>query len=192
MNKKTVMLVGCAVCAALTAGIAAIPKKDNAVPPVPVMQKNNADHETESPAAAHDFSFDADPETGQLHIIRNGARISASLPMPKEPIAHLAKTTNSVAWTYPRKQMNVKMEKKGRYLEVSLTSTGAAQFEWPRVQGDSYTLPIGEGKYIPGGDPTWKSFLKDNDMSFIESFSMRFFCRQPRTGFDCVHCGRHV
>ncbi|WMT43129.1 glycoside hydrolase [Paenibacillus sp. D2_2] len=36
-------------------------------------------------------------------------------------------------------------------------------------------LPIGEGKYIPSEDQTWKSYLKDNSMSFIESFTMRFF-----------------
>ncbi|WP_423802964.1 glycoside hydrolase [Paenibacillus dendrobii] len=147
----------------------------------PVAHDMNSKDASSLPEAAvmnsvdHDFNFDADPKTGQLFVEKDGIRESASLPMPQEPFTNLKKSPKSISWSYPRKQMDIRMEKKGRYLEVSLTSTGASEFEWPRVQGESYTLPLGEGKYIPSEDKVWKRFLDNSSMNFIESFSMRFF-----------------
>ncbi len=43
------------------------------------------------------------------------------------------------------------------------------------VSADSYMLPLGEGKFIPNDDPYWREFLKDEKLTFSESFSMRFF-----------------
>lgn len=60
-------------------------------------------------------------------------------------------------------------------MDITLKSDGAKQFEWPKVSANRYTLPLWEGKRIPADDPYWKEFLKDEEFSFIESFSMRFF-----------------
>ncbi|MEC0369857.1 hypothetical protein [Paenibacillus chibensis] len=182
MNIKTITIIGCAVCTLLTPGCADTQKSQNAPPHAQEKQQEQNGLTSTIIPSAYDFDVDADPETEQLFIIRNGNRTSASLPMPKEPVTNLDKTPESISWTYPRKQISIQIKKQDRYAEVSLTSTGAKRFEWPKVEGDSYMLPIGEGKYIPGGDGVWKSFLKDNDMSFIECFSMRFFVVNHKMG----------
>ncbi|SFX42802.1 Glycosyl hydrolases related to GH101 family, GHL1-GHL3 [Thermoactinomyces sp. DSM 45891] len=123
-----------------------------------------------------DFGFDANPETGEIFINKDGVKESASLPLPKQKVANLKKTSQSITWSYPDSKIDFKIEKKDHYLDIKLTSTGATEFEWPRVSADHYTLPLGEGKYIPSNDQSWKEYLKDEkEMSFSSNFSMRFF-----------------
>ncbi|TCP65556.1 glycoside hydrolase [Baia soyae] len=123
-----------------------------------------------------DFGFDANPETGEIFINKDGVKESASLPLPKQKVTNLKKTGQSISWSYPDSKMDFKVEKKDHYLDIKLTSTGAKEFEWPKVSADHYTLPLGEGKYIPSNDPSWKEYLKDEkEMEFSSSFSMRFF-----------------
>lgn len=124
----------------------------------------------------HDFVFDANPETGEILVEKDGVKESASLPLPKQKVTNLKKTNQLISWSYPNEKMDIKIEKKPYYLDISLKSNGANQFEWPKVSADHYVLPLWEGKYIPSNDPKWKEFLKDeNEMSFLENFSMRFF-----------------
>ncbi|KKZ95956.1 MULTISPECIES: glycoside hydrolase [Bacillus] len=124
------------------------------------------------------FTFDVNPETGEIFVEKDGVRESASLPLPKKKITNLIKKDDCISWNYPDDQIDVKIEKKESYLSIKLKSTkseGANEFTWPKVSADSYTLPLSEGKNIPRNDPNWKEYLKDQDMSFIENFSMRFF-----------------
>ncbi|HDR7415316.1 TPA: hypothetical protein QCX14_005527, partial [Bacillus toyonensis] len=124
------------------------------------------------------FTFDVNPETGEIFVEKDGVRESASLPLPKKKITNLIKKHDCISWNYPDDQIDVKIEKKESYLSIKLKSTkseGANEFTWPKVSADSYTLPLWEGKNIPSNDPNWKEYLKDQDMSFIERFSMRFF-----------------
>ncbi|MBO1626176.1 glycoside hydrolase [Bacillus arachidis] len=122
-----------------------------------------------------DFSFDVTPETGEIVVEKDGVKESASLPVPKKKVADVKKTDRLVSWSYPDDKMEIKVEKKKYYLDITLKSDGAKQFEWPKVSANSYTLPLWEGKRIPADDPYWKEFLKDEEFSFIENFSMRFF-----------------
>ncbi|MHA2890490.1 glycoside hydrolase [Bacillus cereus] len=124
------------------------------------------------------FTFDVNPETSEIFVEKDGVRESASLPLPKKKIENLIKKADYISWSYPDDQVNVKIEKKDSYLNIKLQSTkseGTNEFTWPKVSADSYTLPLWEGKNIPSNDSYWKQFLKDQDFSFIESFSMRFF-----------------
>ncbi|WP_243444994.1 hypothetical protein [Romboutsia maritimum] len=45
----------------------------------------------------------------------------------------------------------------------------------PKVTGDSYYLPINEGKYIPSRYKYFKKFLNNTSYNTLESFSMQFF-----------------
>ncbi|OPA73974.1 hypothetical protein BVG16_26400 [Paenibacillus selenitireducens] len=122
-----------------------------------------------------DFTFDVHPETAEIMMEHNGVKESVSLPLPPQEVTELKRTEDTVSWSYPQAQIQVAVEKKDAYLHVSFTSTGAKQFTWPSIQGESYILPLGEGKFVPSQDPHWKSFLAESDLNFIESFSMRFF-----------------
>ncbi|NOV04779.1 glycoside hydrolase [Paenibacillus planticolens] len=125
-------------------------------------------------AAVEQFDFEVDPETFTLVLIKDGVRIPASEPLPKAEVTNLVKSKDSVKWTYPNK-VNVSIEKKSDYLDIRLVSIGAEQFQWPSIKSDSYILPFGEGKRIPASDANWREFLKDQTLSWSESFSMDFF-----------------
>ncbi|UKS23835.1 glycoside hydrolase [Paenibacillus sp. HWE-109] len=125
-------------------------------------------------AAVEQFQFDVDPETFALVLMKNGVRMPASLPLPKAEVTNLVKSKHAVKWTYPNK-VNVSIEQKSDYLDIRLESAGAEQFQWPSVQSDNYMLPLGEGKNIPASDANWREFLKDQTLSWSESFSMDFF-----------------
>lgn len=123
-----------------------------------------------------DFAFEASPETGEIFVEKDGIKESAALPISKQKVTNLKKTDQLISWSYPNAKIDIKIEKKPYYLDISLKSNVANQFEWPKVSADNYMLPLWEGKYIPSDDPNWKKFLKDEgEMSFLENFSMRFF-----------------
>ncbi|NEW06533.1 glycoside hydrolase [Paenibacillus sp. SYP-B3998] len=131
--------------------------------------------QTHPAASSANFAFDVDPETFEITIEKEGHREIASDPLPKRKVIDLQKEKDRFSWTYPDDQMKVNIQRVTDHLQVSLTSTGAETFTWPKVSGTSYMLPLGEGKRIPSNDPDWISFLKDESMSFSEAFSMRFF-----------------
>ncbi|EOO27155.1 hypothetical protein IIU_05954 [Bacillus cereus VD133] len=125
-----------------------------------------------------DFTFDVNPETGEIFVEKDGVRESASLPFPKKKITNLIKKDKCISWSYPDEQIDMKIEKEESYLSIKIKSTkskGANEFTWPTVSADSYTLPLWEGKNISSNNSGWKEFLNNQNFSFIESFSMRFF-----------------
>ncbi|WP_312112892.1 glycoside hydrolase [Brevibacillus reuszeri] len=121
------------------------------------------------------FSFDVNPETFELFIEKDGVKESASVPMSKRTVTNLHKDAKEISWSYPDDQMNISVKQEGDHLQINLTSTGAEAFTWPHVSGNSYMLPLGEGKWIPAADKDWQAFLNEESLSFSESFSMRFF-----------------
>ncbi|KMZ42472.1 MULTISPECIES: glycoside hydrolase [Bacillales] len=122
-----------------------------------------------------DFTFDVKPDTFELFVERDGMKESASEPMPARKVTNVQKGEQEIAWSYPDDQLDVSIKKKEDHLQITLTSTGAESFSWPRVKGAGYMVPLGEGKWIPANDSKWQSFLKEESLSFAESFSMRFF-----------------
>ncbi|MGG1553715.1 hypothetical protein [Paenibacillus ferrarius] len=121
------------------------------------------------PAAAEQFTFDVDPETFAIVITKDGVRIPASVPLPKAAVSNVIKSKDAVQWTYPN-QVNVSVVKKNDYLDIRIESIGAEQFQWPSVQSENYILPFGEGKRVPANDANWRDFLKDQTLTWSESF----------------------
>ncbi|QHW33579.1 glycoside hydrolase [Paenibacillus rhizovicinus] len=125
-------------------------------------------------STAEPFDFDVDPETFAVTIIKDGVRMPASKPLPKTAVTNVVQTKDAVKWTYPDK-VSVSITKKNNDLDIQIESAGAESFQWPSIQADQYTLPIGEGKRIPAKDTNWRQFLKDQTLTWSESFSMDFF-----------------
>ncbi|PEJ57194.1 hypothetical protein CN692_13655 [Bacillus sp. AFS002410] len=138
-------------------------------------QKENKKSKIVSTYKPNDFTFDVNPETFELFVEKDGVKESASSPMKKEKVTKLVKSKQSASWSYPDQQIDVAIKKKANYLDVTLRSNGAKSFEWPKVSAKSYIMPFGEGKLIPSNDENWKKFLSNEELSFAESFSMRFF-----------------
>ncbi|OCT11867.1 hypothetical protein A8709_28800 [Paenibacillus pectinilyticus] len=145
--------------------------------PSPSIDVHSTPSETASvKTAIEPFTFEVDPETFAIDIIKDGVHIPASVPLPKAPVTNVVRIKDSVKWTYPN-QVNVSVVKQNEYLDIRIESIGAAQFQWPSVKSDSYILPFGEGKQIPAADVSWREFLKDQTLSWSESFSMDFFAQ---------------
>ncbi|UIO43575.1 glycoside hydrolase [Brevibacillus brevis] len=122
-----------------------------------------------------DFTFDVKPDTFEVFVERDGVKESASEPMSARKVTNVQKGEQEIAWSYPDDQLDVSIKKKEDHLQITLTSKGTESFSWPTVKGASYMVPLGEGKWIPANDSKWQSFLKEESLSFAESFSMRFF-----------------
>lgn len=133
------------------------------------------DQTAQQPKKEATFSFDVNPETFEVFVEKAGVKESVSDPIPKRKVTNLHRDEQRVSWTYPDDQMEIALEQQGDYVQVQLKSTGAESFTWPKVSGTSYMLPLGEGKWIPSTDKDWQAFLKDESLTFAESFSMRFF-----------------
>ncbi|MCR8644813.1 glycoside hydrolase [Paenibacillus sp. N1-5-1-14] len=163
MKKKVIWTLVAVLCASMLTGC--------------TKPKEEAKNEVSDQALekmGQDFTFDVNPETFDITIEHGGVKESASLPLPKAKISDYVKEANKVSWSYPN-EAKVTIEKKKNYLDIQIDSLGAKQFMWPQVSAESYTLPLWEGKKIPSQDPHWKAFLKDEALTWIESFSMNFF-----------------
>lgn len=139
--------------------------------------KETAPPKKEALAVGEQFDYEVEPDTFALTIIKDGVRMPASKPLPRTAATNVRKAKNVVEWTYPN-QVNVRIEKKDGYLDIRIESIGADSYEWPSVRSDLYTMPIGEGKRIPAADANWRQFLKDQTLTWSESFSMDFFAVQ--------------
>ncbi|MCP3772320.1 glycoside hydrolase [Paenibacillus sp. MZ04-78.2] len=67
---------------------------------------------------------------------------------------------------------------------------GGGRFQWPKVSADSYILPLWEGKFVPGRDANWKTFLDGETMTWSESFSMNFFALNKKQ-YSLVYILKH-
>lgn len=124
-----------------------------------------------------DFDFDVNPETFQLTLEVANKKETISEPMESREVTNLKESEDEVSWSYPKENIDVSIKKEDNYLDVDIMSNTKEEnnFSWPKVSGESYALPINEGKFIPSNDKYWKEFLDDQVYNVIESFSMQFF-----------------
>lgn len=124
-----------------------------------------------------DFKYDVNPKNFQVSVDVDGKKETISEPMKERSVTNLKKKDNEISWTYPDEHINVDIKKKDNYLDVDIKSTSKEEntFTWPSVSGESYVLPINEGKFIPSDDKYWKEYLNKQIFNTIESFSMQFF-----------------
>ena len=123
------------------------------------------------------FDFEVNPVTFEIAVISSGVRETISEPLKDRKISGYEATKNKVSWTYPDEKVDITIEKKDNYLNVGIKSNSeeASSFSWPVVSGESYTLPLYEGKLIPSEDDNWKTFLDEQEFIGLESLSMQFF-----------------
>lgn len=142
------------------------------------MGKQNVPIKNESQIIGNaDFSFNVEPETFLLEVESDGVSEIASDPLEKMQVTNLKQDAKSSSWSYAQQGIDVAIEKKEDYLDVTIKSVTEQEneFSWPKVSAKSYMLPMGQGKSIPANDELWKDHLSESEMSLLESFSMQFF-----------------
>lgn len=123
-----------------------------------------------------DFAFDIDPDTFQIKLTGKEHQFTFGENQP-EAATNVKKTKNSISWESPEKGLQVAVTKQEDHLHVKITpqSEAAEVIEFPKIQGDQYYLPIGEGKSIPADNASWQSYFQENrELDLNESFSMSF------------------
>lgn len=137
----------------------------------------NANGNYQQSVKGNDFKFDVSPETFQITVDSDGVKEKVSDELPKMEVSNLKKSDTQVSWSYPKENIDVQLKKEKDYLDVKITSTSNKDrnFTWPKVSGESYVLPLGEGKLIPNGDSNWKQFLNERSYTVNSDFSMQFF-----------------
>ncbi|KRF58839.1 hypothetical protein ASG99_27270 [Bacillus sp. Soil768D1] len=142
-----------------------------------VNDKNIPSKEVHSQIDNLDFNFSVDPETLAFEVESNGTIERASEPLEKMEVSNLKDSGDTITWTYLEQGIEVNIEKKDKYVDVTMKSSKDEDnmFAWPKVKGDGYMLPLNQGKHIPSTDPVWKNYLSEEKMKVIEAFSMQFF-----------------
>ncbi|EOH97545.1 glycoside hydrolase [Enterococcus pallens] len=123
-----------------------------------------------------DVDFAIDPATFQLKLTAKDHQFTFGGNQP-EAVANVKKNKNRISWEYPEKGLHVAVTKQDDHLQVKVTpqSEKAEVIEFPKIQGDHYYLPIGEGKSIPADNASWQSYFQENnELDLNESFSMSF------------------
>ncbi|MED1666032.1 hypothetical protein [Brevibacillus laterosporus] len=77
-------------------------------------------------AAYKAFTFDVDPETFEVWVMKDGVKERVSEPLAKQTVTNLTKTADAVSWTYPDQQVKVKLTKGKNDLHVKITSTASS------------------------------------------------------------------
>ncbi|UDN59924.1 glycoside hydrolase [Clostridioides sp. ES-S-0010-02] len=124
-----------------------------------------------------DFNFEVKPETFEVSVESNGLKEKISEPLKERKVSNFKQTKTETSWTYPDENIDINIKKEESYLDVDIKSNSEkeASFNWPRIEGESYVLPLYEGKFIPSDDKYWKEHLNESAYNVIESFSMQFF-----------------
>lgn len=123
-----------------------------------------------------DFNFDIDPEIFQIKLTAKEHQFTFGGDQ-SEAVANVKKVKNSISWEYPEKGLQVAVTKQDDHLQVKVVpqSEDAEVIEFPKIHGDNYYLPIGEGKSIPADNASWQSYFQENsELDLNESFSMSF------------------
>ncbi|MGL5693932.1 MAG: glycoside hydrolase, partial [Peptostreptococcaceae bacterium] len=123
------------------------------------------------------FEFEVNPNNFAISLEIDNKKEIISNPIKDMDVTNLKESENEISWSYPNENIDVSIKKENKYLDVDISSTTKEEntFSWPKVNGESYTLPIQEGKFIPSNDKYWKEFLDDTVYNVIENFSMQFF-----------------
>lgn len=122
-------------------------------------------------------SFQAEPETFSLSITAGDKTASVSLAGEARRVTDYNEKEGAVSWNYPDQQVSVGIRPQPNHLEVTITSLSGENnsFTWPLVEGESYYLPLGEGRLVPAGDATWGAHLRGSSVSVLEQLSMPFW-----------------
>ncbi|MGL4741184.1 MAG: glycoside hydrolase [Sarcina sp.] len=177
MNKKKLLVVilSVAVIAAVGTATSVIytKKSNNENNNIKIeLQKNQLEK-----IQTYNFTYKVDPSTFEITVNYGGHQEVASKGLPQMKVTDYKKIGNVESWVYPDKQVEVTLAKNNDYLDVSIKSltNKANSFEFPNVESQDYTLPIGEGKYIPANNAEWKQFLNGYQNTTLSMFSMPFF-----------------
>ncbi|MGM0213815.1 glycoside hydrolase [Enterococcus sp. AZ109] len=185
MNNKTKkkLIIGSLAAALLFSGgtlaaLAAHQKKHGQADSTPVALKFDAKKvvKEDEKYSIKDFDFEIDPETFQITLRSKGHEFTFS-GNQGAAVANVKKSKDAISWAYPDKGIQVKVEKQDDHLQVEMTpqSDEVEEIDFPKIQGDTYYLPIGEGKSIPADNASWQSYFQENDaLDLNESFSMSF------------------
>lgn len=138
---------------------------------------DNGTHFTNPLSDSTPVTFEADPTTFSLSVIQGDISVPVSAPGEDLQVANYTATDAETAWEYPDSGLSVSIRPQQDYLSVAITShtPGDNRVKWPHVTGDTYYLPLGEGKRIPAGDQTWQAYLNGRDFSVLEQLSMPFW-----------------
>ncbi|MGL5764492.1 MAG: glycoside hydrolase [Sarcina sp.] len=178
MNKKKLLMVviGAVIVAAIgTTGTIIYMKKTNST------NANNINIQVQQnqleKIQAYNFTYTVNPSTFEIVVNYGGHQEVASKALPKMQVTDYKKIGNVESWVYPQKNVEVTLSKNNDYLDVNIKSLtkNANSFEFPNVSSPNYTLPIGEGKYIPANNSEWKQFLNGYKNTTLSMFSMPFF-----------------
>ncbi|MEO1769823.1 glycoside hydrolase [Candidatus Enterococcus ferrettii] len=123
-----------------------------------------------------DFDYAIDPTTFQMKLTAKDHQFTFD-GNEAQAVTKVKKTTNSLSWEYPEKGLQVAVKKQTDHLQIKITPQNdkSEAIEFPKIQGDNYYLPIGEGKSIPADDASWQSYFQENaELDLNESFSMSF------------------
>ncbi|MGL4345676.1 MAG: glycoside hydrolase, partial [Cellulosilyticaceae bacterium] len=123
------------------------------------------------------FTYEVKPETFEIFLTDQDERLAVSQPSERRLVTELEEREDGMSWYYPEEAISVVLRQASGYLEVVISSEGEGDtsFAWPQVAGESYTLPLREGKLIPSTDRYWQEYLTGESLAMIESLSMRFF-----------------
>ncbi|BBE31815.1 hypothetical protein OSSY52_19560 [Tepiditoga spiralis] len=76
--------------------------------------------------------------------------------------------------SFETKNEKIIFELKDSYLSVLIEANKVETYEFLKLNGNAYTLPMQEGKYIPAYDSDWIKFLDGNIEKGSEFLSMQF------------------
>ena len=122
-------------------------------------------------------TYKVEPETFSLEILKDDIWVPVSLPISGRRVEGFYQNEKESTWSYPDDGVKVSVKAQAEYLEVSITSEteGDHEFSWPDIAGDTYYLPLGEGKRIPADDPIWAGYLSGREFDVLEQLSMPFW-----------------
>lgn len=126
--------------------------------------------------SSKEIDMKIEPETFSLQLKDADKEINLSGTF-NESVDNFKEDREVISWTYPKQGLDVVVENQKKFIDVSFynSSKTTSKVNWPNIEGDSYYLPIGEGKNIPSNDNIWKKYFKENmELDLNEAFSMSF------------------
>ena len=121
-----------------------------------------------------EFRYELDPDSFDITFSIDGKKEQVSSGFEKKKVVKTSEKDNKKTITY-EEGVVVDLTKEKDYLQVEIEKRDGGKFTWPKVEGESYYLPIGEGKLIPKDDANWLKFLGGEEYDTLESFSMQIF-----------------
>lgn len=117
-----------------------------------------------------EYGYEVDPETFSIILKMGDAVIPVAQPGKVRKADQVKQEKSETTWTFPEEKMAAAVVDKADYLSVSITSQIEAdnEFEWPSISGETYYLPIGEGKMIPKSDEGFNTYLKGREFPAMD------------------------